>query len=80
MSANAKGGAAKLAAPQGLLCCLTSVIRASPTMTCGIPRTNSMTLFLTQSAAFSLETSAASVLSTMLMVISTPARHRADNS
>ena len=39
MSANAKGGAAKLAAPQGLLCYLTSAIRASPTMTCGIPRT-----------------------------------------
>ena len=44
------------------LCYLTSAIRASPTMTCGIPLVNSRTLFLTQSAAFSLEASAASAV------------------
>ena len=36
------------------LCYLTSAIRASPTITSGIPLVNSRTLFLTQSAAFSL--------------------------
>ena len=50
---------------------LTSAIRALPTMTSGIPLVNSRTLFLTQSAAFSLEANASSALSNMLMVIST---------
>ena len=40
-------------------------------MTSGIPRATSMTWFLTQSAAFSLETSASAALSNMLMVIIT---------
>ena len=48
-----------------------SAIRALPTMTSGIPLVNSRTLFLTQSAAFSLEANASSALSNMLMVIST---------
>ena len=53
-----------------MACYLTSAIRALPTMTSGIPLVNSRTLFLTQSAAFSFETSASSALSNMLMVIS----------
>ena len=42
---------------------LTSAIRTSPTMTSGIPRANSRTLFLTQSAALSFDTRASSALS-----------------
>ena len=53
------------------LCYFTSAIRASPTMTSDIPLVNSRTLFLTQSAAFSLEANASSALSNMLTVIST---------
>ena len=53
------------------LCYLTSAIRALPTMTSGIPLVYSRTLFLTQSAACSLEANASSALSNMLMVIST---------
>ena len=49
-------------------------------MTSGIPLVNSRTLFLTQSAAFSLEANASSALSNMLMVISTSGRHQADNT
>ena len=40
-------------------------------MTSGISLVNSRALFLTQSAAFSLEANASSALSNMLMVIST---------
>ena len=53
------------------LCYLTSAIRALPTMTSGIPLVYSRTLFLTQSAACSLEANASSALSNMLIVIST---------
>ena len=42
---------------------MTSAIRASPTMTSGIPLVNSATFFLTQSDAFSLEANASSALS-----------------
>ena len=52
------------------ICYLTSAIRALPIMTSGIPLVNSRTLFLTQSAAFSLEANASS----------RPGRHQADNS
>jgi hypothetical protein len=53
------------------LCYWTSAIRALPIMTSGIPLVNSRTLFLTHSAAVSLEAIASSALSNMLMVIST---------
>src|SRR5215472_14081257 len=49
----------------------TSATRTSPTMISGIPRASSITLFRTQSAAFSLDTSASSALSNRLMAIST---------
>ena len=44
------------------ICYLTSAIRALPIMTSGIPLVNSRTLFLTQSAAFSLEANASSAV------------------
>jgi hypothetical protein len=53
------------------LCYLTSVISALPTMISGIPLVNSRTLYLTQSAVFSLDANASSALSNMLIVIST---------
>src|ERR1700722_10567100 len=54
-----------------LPCYLTSATSTSPTITSGIPRANSTTLCLTQSAAFVLDTSAASALSNILTVITT---------
>jgi hypothetical protein len=44
-------------------------LSTSPTMISGIPRASSMTLFLTQSAAFSLDASASSAVSNMLMAM-----------
>src|ERR1700712_3922817 len=47
-------------------CYLTSAIRVLPLMTSDIPLVNSRTLFLTQSAVFSLEVNASSALSNWL--------------
>jgi len=65
----------------GDACYLTSTTRALPTITSGKPFVNFRTLFLTQSAALSLETSPSSALSNILMMIRAhPDHHRANSS
>ena len=59
---------------------VTSAIRALPTMTSGMPRVNSRTLCLTQSAALSLAANAASELSKMLRVMSTSRQPSSDSN
>ena len=58
----------------------TSAIRALPIMISGIPLVRSRTSFLTQSAAATLDATASSALSNMLMVMITPGRHPAGSS